>query len=109
MTIDEQLEEAETNFRRLQDQHRRVVQLLGNDPRPATAKQRPARKKKRSNRSLDTTLNSQSEGRHYRLDMNDIPFILGSSTTPSHNVKTNVQRVSRDFACSRRARVKIFD
>ena len=36
---------------------------------------------------------NNSEGRHYHLDLNTVPFILGASTTPSHNVKSNVQNV----------------
>lgn len=95
-TIDEQLEEAERNFRRLQTQHRRVLEVLNENRSPPRT--RSTRKKKRSsqhNRSMDTTTTgTNGEGRHYRLDMNSIPFILGSSTTPSHNVKSNVQKVN---------------
>jgi hypothetical protein len=92
VSINGQLEEAEENFRRLQTQHKRVVQILHEHRPPPKA--RLVRKKKRTsqhNRSLDFATNP--EGRHYHLDMNTIPFILGQSTSPSHNVKTNVQKV----------------
>ena len=60
--------------------------------RPATVPEdRPkrSRAKKRASPPIDP------EGRHYHLDMNDVPFILGASTNPSHNVKSNVQNVRR--------------
>ncbi|CAF4598595.1 unnamed protein product, partial [Rotaria magnacalcarata] len=81
--IDEQLRQAEENFRRLQNQHKRVLQVFNG---PQTSKPRTKRKKRRSpqdNHSFDSTANA--EGRHYHLDMNNVPFILGQSTSPSHN------------------------
>ncbi|CAF3279223.1 unnamed protein product [Rotaria socialis] len=89
--IDEQLIQAEENFRRLQNQHKRVLQVFNG---PQSSKPRMKRKKKRSpydNHSFDSPTNA--EGRHYHLDMNHVPFILGQSTSPSHNVKSNVQNV----------------
>lgn len=61
---------------------------------------RSNRKKKRSsqpNRSFETetTAAANPDGRHYHLDMNTVPFILGASTNPSHNVKSNLQNVSQ--------------
>ena len=41
------------------------------------------------------TILPNNEGRHYHLDMNNVPFILGQSTSPSHNVKSNVQNVRK--------------
>lgn len=96
-TIDEQLREAEENFRRLQNQHKRVMQVLNEHRSPP--KIRTGRKKKRPtqqqhNHSFDSaTLNT--EGRHHHLDLNNVPFILGQSTAPSHNVKSNVQNVKQ--------------
>lgn len=94
-TIDEQLSKAEENFRRLQHQHKRVIQILNETDPP---KPRTKRKKKRvanHNGSFDIgTTAANAEGRHYHLDLNNIPFILGQSTAPSHNVKSNVQKVS---------------
>jgi hypothetical protein len=79
------------------DQHEKVFEII-DEHRPR--KTRSSRKKKRSsqlNGSFDTatsgTTTTNPEGRHYHLDMNTVPFILGSSTTPSHNVKSNVQNV----------------
>lgn len=96
-TIDEQLREAEENFRRLQNQHKRVMQVLNEHQSPP--KIRTGRKKKRPtphNHSFDSaTLNT--EGRHHHLDLNNVPFILGQSTAPSHNVKSNVQNVKQNF------------
>ncbi len=95
-TIDEQLRQAEENFRRLQAQHKRVAQIL-NEHQPPPVKPRKNRKKKRSSRhnhSLDSAIASaNAEGRHHHLDLNHVPFILGQSTAPSHNVKSNVQNV----------------
>ncbi|CAF1125805.1 unnamed protein product [Rotaria sordida] len=92
--IDEQLEAAEGNFRRLQHQHKRALQILNEHQ---SSKHPTKRKKKRSskdNRSCDSfTSPTNAEGRHYHLDMNNVPFILGQSTSPSHNVKSNVQKV----------------
>jgi len=92
-TVEEQLKTAEENFRRLQTQHNRVLQVF-KEPRPPT-KPRTTRKKKRSsqshNHSLDSGINT--DARHHHLDLNHVPFILGRSTAPSHNVKTNVQNV----------------
>ncbi|CAF1027493.1 unnamed protein product [Rotaria sp. Silwood1] len=93
-SIDEQLKQAEENFQRLQHQHKRALQILNEHQ---ASKHQTKRKKKRSsqnNRSCDSlTLTTNAEGRHYHLDMNHVPFILGQSTSPSHNVKTNVQKV----------------
>lgn len=60
---------------------------------------RSRRKKKRSfheNYSLDTATTgatADSEGRHFHLNVNTVPFILGASTEQSHNVNSNVQNV----------------
>jgi hypothetical protein len=89
-----QFKEVKQNFHRfLKDQH------IISEHRPR--KTRSSRKKKRSsqhNGSFDTattgTTGTNSEGRHFHLDMNTVPFILGASTAPSHNVKSNVQNVS---------------
>ncbi|CAF2868457.1 unnamed protein product [Rotaria sp. Silwood2] len=93
-SIDEQLEKAEENFRRLQHQHKRALQILNENQ---SSKHQTKRKKKRSchdNRSFDSLPSTRNvEGRHYHLDMNNVPFILGQSTSPSHNVKSNVQKV----------------
>ena len=79
------------------DQHGQIFEVI-NEHRPR--KTRLGRKKKRSsqhNGSFDTattgTISANPEGRHFHLDMNTVPFILGSSTAPSHNVKSNVQNV----------------
>lgn len=96
VTIDDQLREAEENFRRLQSQHKRVMQVL-NENRPPP-KARIGRKKKRApnvNHSFDSAMLS-NEGRHHHLDLNHVPFILGQSTSPSHNVKSNVQNVTQE-------------
>jgi hypothetical protein len=77
------------------DENDKIFQVI-NEHRPR--KTRSTRKKKRSsqhNGSFDTatTTSANPEGRHFHLDMNTVPFILGASTAPSHNVKSNVQNV----------------
>ncbi len=74
-----------------------------------TSEQRPrrsrsGRKKKRTsqhNHSFETattgTSSNSDGGRHFHLDMNTVPFILGASTSPSHNVKSNVQNVNINY------------
>ena len=98
-TIDEQLRQAEENFRRLQTQHKRIVQVLNEHQPPP--KPRTTRKKKRSSRhnhSLDSaTASANADGRHHHLDLTHVPFILGQSTAPSHNVKSNVQNVRHTY------------
>ncbi|CAF2323120.1 unnamed protein product [Rotaria sp. Silwood2] len=96
-TYDKQLKEAEQNFHRLRNQHNEVLDMM-NECRPR--KNRSKRKKKQSspdNHSFDTattgTTSTNSEGRHFHLNMNTVPFILGGSIAPSHNVKSNVQNV----------------
>ena len=68
------------------------------DDRPRRT--RSAKEMKRSSRANQNTelkstgpSGNNNEGRHYHLDLNTVPFILGASTTPSHNVKSNVQNV----------------
>ncbi|CAF3351900.1 unnamed protein product [Rotaria sp. Silwood1] len=92
-TSDKQLKEAEQNFHRLRNQHNQILDMM-NDYRPR--KNRSKRKKKQSssdNHSFDTATTINSEGRHFHLNMNTVPFILGGSTAPSHNVKSNVQNL----------------
>ena len=60
-------------------------------------KSRLERQNKQDNRSCDTTTTTNSDRRHFHLNMNTVPFILGSSTSPSHNVKSNVQNVRQYF------------
>ena len=51
-----------------------------------------------------------ADGRHYHLDMTSIPFILGSSTSPSHNVKSNVQKVGiKDYEEQKSIQNKIIE
>ncbi|CAF0901164.1 unnamed protein product [Rotaria sordida] len=92
-THDKQLKEAEENFHHLRDQHNGVLDMM-NECRPR--KTRSKRKKKQSSpddHSSDTATTTNSEGRHFHLNMNTVPFILGRSTAPSHNVQSNVQNV----------------
>ena len=107
-TIDEQLREAEENFRRLQNQHKRVMQVLDENRSPP--KPRVARKKKRptnANHSFDSAMLS-NEGRHHHLDLNHVPFILGQSTSPSHNVKSNVQNVRKNSSSKNEENLFLF-
>lgn len=101
--LENERERAETNLRELTSNvHRpRPYQAnlqdefdLINQERPR--KTRSSRKKKRScqpNGSFETETTNHPDGRHYHLDMNAVPFILGASTSPSHNVKSNLQNV----------------
>jgi hypothetical protein len=96
-SVDEQLKKAKKTSSHLEDQHGKVLHMTS-EHRPR--KNRSERKKKRSpqhNGSFDTvttgTATTNSDGRHYHLDMNTVPFILGASTSPSHNVNSNVQNV----------------
>ncbi|CAF3299252.1 unnamed protein product [Rotaria socialis] len=92
-TLDKQLKEAEQNFHRLHDQHNGILDMM-NECRPR--KKRSKCKIKRSSpdsNSFETGTTANSEGRHFHLNINTVPFILGGSTAPSHNVKSNVQNV----------------
>ncbi|CAF1456736.1 unnamed protein product [Adineta ricciae] len=51
------------------------------------------RRKKRSSQEHHSCEPTNTDARHFHLDMNSVPFILGASTSPSHNVKSNVQNV----------------
>ena len=92
-------------FHHLQDQHPKVLQTMS-EHRPR--RNRSRRKKKRSaehNQSFETATTgttTNSEGRHFHLDMNTVPFILGASTAPSHNVKSNVQNVKSNSSSKKR-------
>lgn len=46
------------------------------------------KKKSKANQTVTTTTNP-----HYRLNLGDIPFVVGKSTTPSHHLGSNIQNV----------------
>ncbi|KAF6033049.1 CEP57 [Bugula neritina] len=52
----------------------------------------PAKQKKRR-RPKKCKPSHPVPGQHYRLNLADIPFVVGQSTAPSHRVGTNVQNV----------------
>ncbi|UJR24833.1 hypothetical protein I4U23_006205 [Adineta vaga] len=102
-TLENQRETAESNLRQItNDLHRsRTVhkhpqsspdKIERNDIR--TPKSRVgSRRKKRSSQENHSCERTSTDGRHFHLNMNTVPFILGASTAPSHNVKSNVQNV----------------
>ncbi|XP_072035677.1 centrosomal protein of 57 kDa-like [Amphiura filiformis] len=81
--------------------------LLDTDGRiPAAEKPKKTKRKKRKTSSapvkktsapvtgtMRSRCRSQSPGRHYRLNLGQIPFVAGTSTSPSHSVGANVQNV----------------
>eukprot|EP00058_Branchiostoma_floridae_P026707 XP_002612198.1 hypothetical protein BRAFLDRAFT_88941 [Branchiostoma floridae] len=58
-------------------------------PKP---KKKKVKKKKASKQQCSSRPRTQP-GTHYRLNLGDIPFVAGKSTTPSHSLGANVQRV----------------
>lgn len=47
------------------------------------------RKKPKANQTVTTSTTNQ----HYRLNLGDIPFVVGKSTAPSHHLGSNIQNV----------------
>ncbi|CAF0802722.1 unnamed protein product [Didymodactylos carnosus] len=107
---DHQLQNAELRFRLLEKQHGKIRQLmedgLDSSPkkkfiqpfiskRPCSGSTKGSKRKsrplsKRTKRNKQLVLDGE---RHYHLDLNTVPFILGASTSPSHNLMSNVQNV----------------
>ncbi|XP_060079671.1 centrosomal protein of 57 kDa-like isoform X2 [Ylistrum balloti] len=81
----------------------RILMNAGAFPekRPTSARTKKVKKKKKSasNKKQKTQPAEQEPERrrealkHYRLNLADIPFVAGKSSTPSHSVGANVQRV----------------
>jgi len=59
-----------------------------------SSKRRTSRKNKRNNCSSSAPTIINIHGKHYYSDINERPFILGQSTSQSHNVKSNLQHVN---------------
>lgn len=94
--LDTQLKEAEQNFHRLRSQHDGILDMM-NKCRPrknqSELKMRQSSPENHSFETATTGTIANSEGRHFHLNINTVPFILGGSVAPSHNVKSNVQNV----------------
>ncbi|XP_002741169.1 centrosomal protein of 57 kDa-like [Saccoglossus kowalevskii] len=73
----------------------RILQATENSPRePKTKKPKKKKKKKVPCKKLEHEHLSHSEPRkHYRLNLAEIPFVAGKSTTPSHSIGANFQNV----------------
>ena len=54
---------------------------------------KPSRRKQASPLQLCQLGGKPQVGVHYRLDMRDVPFVAGTSLSPSHSVAANYQRV----------------
>jgi hypothetical protein len=85
------LKEPEQDLQPIRDQHRRDLYSPNEDRSP---KPRVGRRKKQPSQEYLTSDAASADGRHFHLNMNSVPFILGASTTPSHNVKSNLQHVN---------------
>ncbi len=59
-----------------------------------SSKRRTSRKNKRNHCSSSAPTIINIQGKHYYSDINERPFILGQSTSQSHNVKSNLQHVN---------------
>ncbi|CAF1236512.1 unnamed protein product [Adineta steineri] len=90
-TSDKQMKKGNQDLYSSQDQYNKKTLQITNEDRPR--KIRTGRKKKRSYQENDNFDIGNCEGRHFHVDINTVPFILGASTTPSHNVKSNLQNV----------------
>ncbi|XP_069101741.1 centrosomal protein of 57 kDa-like isoform X3 [Argopecten irradians] len=72
-----------------------------NEKRPTSVRTKKVKKKKKSaSNKKQKTQPAEPEPerrrealKHYRLNLADIPFVAGKSSTPSHSVGANVQRV----------------
>ncbi|OWF45927.1 centrosomal protein of 57 kDa-like isoform X2 [Mizuhopecten yessoensis] len=85
--------EAQTN---------RILMHAGalHEKRPTSARTKKVKKKKKASNKKQKTHPAEQEPerkrealKHYRLNLADIPFVAGKSSTPSHSVGANVQRV----------------
>jgi len=83
--------------------HRDPQTDINEEPRAVTenfhrsqtsSKRRTSRKNKRNHCSSSTPIIINIQGKHYYSDINERPFILGQSTSQSHNVKSNLQHVN---------------
>lgn len=77
------------------------------------SKKRRSRKKKESlaghKGNVDTSPSTANlDGRHYHLDLNAVPFIVGGSTAPSYNVKSNVQNVKERSLFRLSPKIEVF-
>jgi hypothetical protein len=59
-----------------------------------SSKRRTSRKNKPNHCSSSAPTIINIQGKHYHSDINERPFILGQSTSQSHNVKSNLQHVN---------------
>ncbi|XP_033739832.1 centrosomal protein of 57 kDa-like isoform X2 [Pecten maximus] len=98
-----QLMSEKTAVLETEAQTNRILMHAGglNEKRPTSARTKKVKKKKKSasNKKQKTQpVEPEPERRrealkHYRLNLADIPFVAGKSSTPSHSVGANVQRV----------------
>ncbi|XP_070568116.1 centrosomal protein of 57 kDa-like isoform X2 [Ptychodera flava] len=73
----------------------RILLETGNSPHITKSKKSKKKKKKQKTtccRKIETHAITEPK-KHYRLNLADIPFIAGKSTTPSHNIGSNFQNV----------------
>ena len=89
--------EAEKKSRDLLSDRKSPESKIMAAEKPLEDSKAPSLKKKRKNiknvkRASKTPLPS-----HYHLNLNDIPFVIGTSTSPSHAVSANVQSLLHDL------------
>lgn len=74
-------------------QSSRILMQAGNIDEPVPKAKKTKKKKKVVPSKKPRTQPPPDYGKHYRLNLAEIPFVAGKSSTPSHSVGANVQRV----------------
>ncbi|ESO92253.1 hypothetical protein LOTGIDRAFT_121151 [Lottia gigantea] len=107
--LENKIRELEQKLRE-EDIHRQMIMDRANDnnyngldEHPIKLSERPKtkkivkKKKKKSGNDKNHPHKSCSKhydpSSHYRLNLNEIPFVAGTATTPSHSVGANIQKV----------------
>lgn len=90
-----EIESVQKANRILQETEQKYDEEYSDDYRPAPKPKRATKKKKKvvSKKTSCSQQPESSTGKHYRLNIQDIPFVAGKNTGPSHSVGANVQRV----------------
>lgn len=75
-----------------------VKRILNEDEHKSVPTKSKKKKKKSTKAKKQTAPSKRSLGPpHYRLNLADVPFITGTSTSPSHAVSANVQKLLYDL------------
>ncbi|XP_078618120.1 centrosomal protein of 57 kDa-like isoform X6 [Branchiostoma floridae x Branchiostoma japonicum] len=86
------LVQQRTNELQTQAETNRILLEAASPQSSPKPKKKKVKKKKASKQQCSSRPRTQP-GTHYRLNLGDIPFVAGKSTTPSHSLGANVQRV----------------